>query len=182
MANLSRTAFLAALALTVLCSKHGMAQVPDTAHAGMSASQHAAMHGDKSSKSDTAFAALQARGKMAMGVDQYASVHHFDLLPNGGIIALQMKDDDSLAIAQIRAHLKLIQHAFEAGDFSTPQFVHVREMPGTDVMARRRAQIKYAYNDLPRGAEVRITTSDPEALEAIGNFLAAQRGDHRVEH
>jgi hypothetical protein len=119
---------------------------------------------------------------MAMGVDQYASVHHFDLLPNGGRIALQMKGDDSLATAQIRAHLKLIQHAFEAGDFSTPQFVHMREMPGTDVMARRRALIKYAYSDLPRGAEVRIITSDPEALDAIRKFMSAQRGDHRAEH
>jgi len=148
----------------------------------MSASQHAAMHGDKSSKGDSAFAALQGRGQMAMGVDQYASVHHFDLLPNGGRIALQMKDGDSLATAQIRAHLKLIQHAFEAGDFSTPQFVHMRAMPGTGVMAARRAWIKYAYNDLPRGAEVRITTSDREALEAIRRFMAAQRGDHRVQH
>ncbi|HEV7595747.1 MAG TPA: hypothetical protein VGO33_12180 [Gemmatimonadaceae bacterium] len=153
----SRTPLLLALML-VLSAKHGMAQ------------------------SDSSFAALQARGQMAMGVDQYKSAHHFDVLPNGGRIALQMKDDDSLSTAQIRAHLKLIQHAFEAGDFSTPQFVHMREMPGTAVMARRRAHIKYEYGDLPRGGEVRIITSDPEALAGIRQFMAAQSGDHRVEH
>src|SRR5256885_5772428 len=76
-----------------------------------------------SRKGDSAFSTLQERGKMAMGVDQYASTHQFDVLPNGGRIALEMSTDDALAIAQIRAHLKLIEHAFQAGDFSTPEFV-----------------------------------------------------------
>jgi hypothetical protein len=107
-------------------------------------------------------------------------VHHFDLLPNGGRIALQMNGDDSLGTAQIRAHLKLIQHAFEAGDFSTPQFVHMRAMPGTAVMAQRRSSIRYEYSDLPRGGQLHIVTSDPEALAAIGQFMAAQRIDHKV--
>ena len=124
--------------------------------------------------------ALQARGKMAMGVDQYKSAHHFDVLPDGGRIALEMKDDDSLSIAQIRAHLRLIQHAFQAGDFSTPEFVHMRAMPGTAVMARRKDLIRYAYSDLPRGGQVRITTSDAASLAAIRQFMGAQRGDHRA--
>lgn len=145
------------LALCVLCAKHGMGQ-------------------------DSSFAALQERGKMAMGVDQYASAHQFDVLPNGGRIALEMKNADSLAVAQIRAHMKLIQHAFQAGDFSTPEFVHMRAMPGTDIMSRRKARIRYTYADLPRGGEVRIATADPESLAAIREFLLAQRGDHRAGH
>jgi hypothetical protein len=128
---------------------------------------------------DSAYAALQQRGKMAMGVDQYESQHQFDILPTGGRIALEMKGDDSLSIAQIRAHLKLIEHAFQAGDFSTPAFVHMRAMPGTQVMARNKARIVYSYADLPRGGEVRITTKDPESLAAIRDFMAAQRGDHK---
>ena len=145
------------LALSVLCAKHGMGQ-------------------------DSSFAALQERGKMAMGVDQYASAHQFDVLPNGGRIALEMKGADSLAVAQIRAHMKLIQHAFQAGDFSTPEFVHMREMPGTQVMSRKKALIRYTYADLPRGGEVRIATADSESLAAIREFLLAQRGDHRAGH
>jgi hypothetical protein len=129
---------------------------------------------------DSAFAAVQARGKMAMGVDQYASAHQFDALSNGGRIALEMKDADSLAVAQIRAHLKLIAHAFQAGDFSTPEFVHARGMPGTEVMSRRKDLITYTYADLPRGGEVRIATADPESLTAVHRFIAAQRGDHHA--
>jgi hypothetical protein len=150
----------------------------------MTPAQHAAIHGGHRSTptSDTSFAALQARGKMAMGVDQYASAHRFDVLPDGGRIALEMKDGDSLAVAQIRAHMKLIEHAFQAGDFSTPEFVHARPMPGTDIMSRNKALIRYTYADLPRGGEVRITTTDPESLAAIREFLTAQRGDHRAGH
>ena len=37
---------------------------------------------------DTAFRSMQERGHMAMGVDQYTSAHQFDLLPDGGRIAL----------------------------------------------------------------------------------------------
>jgi hypothetical protein len=131
-------------------------------------------------QTDSSFAALQARGKMAMGVDQYASAHQFDVTPDGGRIALQMKDDDSLSVAQIRAHLKLIEHAFQAGDFSTPEFVHLRAMPGTAVMTAKKDVIKYTYADIPRGGEVRIATSDPDALAAIRSFIKAQRGDHHA--
>lgn len=153
----TRPLLVGLLAISLVCAKHGMAQ-----------------------SRDSSFAALQERGKMAMGVDQYASVHEFDVLPDGGRITLQMKGTDSLAIAQIRAHLKLIQHAFQAGDFSTPEFVHMRAMPGTDVMSRKTSLIGYSYADLPRGGEVRITTADPESLAAIRKFMEAQRGDHRA--
>jgi len=177
------------LALGVFCARHGMAQSSDTAskpldHSAMTPAQHAAMHGGSASKPtpDSSFAALQGRGKMAMGVDQYASAHRFDVLPDGGRIVLEMKDGNTLAVAKIRAHMKLIEHAFQAGDFSTPEFVHARSMPGTNIMSRNKALIRYTYADLPRGGEVRITTTDPESLDAIRDFLTAQRGDHRAEH
>ena len=129
---------------------------------------------------DTAFAALQQRGQMAMGVDQYTSQHKFEATSEGGRIELQRDTADSLGIAQIRAHLKLIQHAFQAGDFSTPAFVHMRDMPGTDVMKAKRDVIEYGYADLPRGGEVQIRTKDPDALAAIKQFMDAQKMDHRA--
>ena len=129
---------------------------------------------------DSSFAAMQTRGKLAMGVDQTTSTHTFDALPNGGRIKLLRDLDDSLGIAQIRAHLRLIQHAFQAGDFSTPQFVHMQAMPGTAVMAQKRDVIAYSYHDLPRGGEVVMTTTDAEALAAIHAFLGAQRMEHHA--
>jgi hypothetical protein len=143
---------------------------------------HHASHADSTgphAAADTGFAALQARGQAAMGVDQYTSTHRFDALPDGGRIELQRDTDDAQGIATIRAHLAGIAQAFVAGDFGTPAAVHAREVPGAAVMAARRAAIRYVYRDLPRGGEVRIVTADPEAIAAIHAFMAFQRGDHR---
>jgi hypothetical protein len=47
-------------------------------------------------------------------------------------------------------------------------------------MAARRATIRYVVESLPRGAAVRLTTGDSSAIEAIHEFLAFQRQDHRA--
>jgi hypothetical protein len=129
---------------------------------------------------DSAFAAMQERGKMAMGIDQYASTHHFDALPDGGRIELIRNDGDSADVRKIRMHMREIARAFASGDFSTPAAVHLRQVPGADVMAARRTAIQYEAHDLPHGAELRIRTTDPEALHAIHRFMAFQREEHRA--
>jgi hypothetical protein len=129
---------------------------------------------------DSGFAAMQQRGHMAMGVDQYTSTHTFDALPDGGRITLVRDASDSAGVGQIRAHLRLIQHAFQAGDFSTPAFVHMKTMPGTEAMASRRNVITYTYSDVPGGGAVRMTTRDSTALAAIHEFMGAQRGEHHA--
>lgn len=128
---------------------------------------------------DTSFAALQERGEAGMGVDQYASAHQFDILDDGGRIELQYESDDPAEIEKIRTHLREIAVAFKAGDFQTPEFVHAGEVPGADVLMARREHVTYEYRPLPRGGEVRITTADPAALEAIRHFMQFQRSDHR---
>jgi len=150
-------------------------ETPSAATAG-AAPTHAA---SSAAGEDTAFAALQERGKMAMGVDQYTSTHVFDSLEDGGRIELQRDEDDPEGVAVIRRHMQEIAAAFTRGDFRIPGFVHSREVPGTRVMAERRAHITYTYRPLPRGGEVRITTRDPVALAAIHEFLAFQRREHR---
>jgi hypothetical protein len=129
---------------------------------------------------DSAFAAMQERGRRAMGVDQYTSTHHFDALPDGGRIELQRDVDDSAGVARIRAHIREIARAFADGDFSTPTLVHLQEVPGAQTMAAKRAVIMYEPRDLPHGAELRIHTTDPDALRAIHEFMAFQRTEHHA--
>ena len=50
----------------------------------------------------------------------------------------------------------------------------------TDVMRELRAAISYEFAALPRGGEVRIRSSNSDAVEAIHSFLAFQRSDHRA--
>lgn len=129
---------------------------------------------------DAAFAAMQDRGRQAMGVDQHTSTHVFDALPDGGRIELQRDVDDDAGVERIRQHLEAIARAFDEGDVSTPAFVHMQSVPGTSVMAAKRDAITYTYNELSRGGELRITTQDPEALEAIHEFMAFQKEEHRA--
>ncbi len=138
------------------------------------------MH-DTTDGRDSAYHAMQARGAQAMGVDQYTSTHHFTDLPHGGRIELERNIADSAGVAMIRHHLRMIARAFGTGDFSTPMFVHMRNVPGTATMAAKRAMITYTMTNLPRGGSLRITTHDPDAIAAVHQFLAFQRCDHRAE-
>ncbi|HEV8176889.1 MAG TPA: hypothetical protein VGP44_04305 [Gemmatimonadales bacterium] len=128
---------------------------------------------------DSAFALLQTRGHVGMGVDQYTSYHRFESLPDGGRISLQRDAGDTAGVAQIRAHMRRIKAAFSRGDFALPGLVHARDVPGTAVMAARRSRISYVTDTLPGGGELRLRTSDPSAIDAIHQFLAFQRQDHR---
>lgn len=129
---------------------------------------------------DTGFAALQQRGKMVMGVDQYTSLHRFDDLPDGGRIILTRSAVDTAGVRTIRAHLSDIARAFAAGDFGHTMAVHQHELPGTAIMRERRTAISYRVDTLPGGGAVRITTRDTTAVRAIHQFLAAQGGEHHA--
>ncbi|HEV7991004.1 MAG TPA: hypothetical protein VGP25_04220 [Gemmatimonadaceae bacterium] len=129
---------------------------------------------------DSSFDAMQRRGRAAMGVDQYTSIHQFEDLADGGRIVLQRDRDDSAGTATIRAHMREIARAFSSGDFTTPATVHLKTVPGAGTMRARRRSIRYEPLDLPRGGALRITTTDPAAIAAIHDFLAFQRGEHRV--
>jgi hypothetical protein len=148
--------------------------------AGLSPMMVQAQAAPRQPTGDTSYTAMQQRGKQAMGVDQYTSTHHFDPLPDGGTIQLVRDVDDTAGVATIRTHIRDIARAFASGDFTTPEFVHMRDVPGTRVMADKKAAISYTSRDLPRGAELRITTKDPEALKAIHEFLAFQKHEHHA--
>ena len=132
-------------------------------------------------QTDTGFASLQERGQAAMGVDQYASTHVFEPLPDGGRIVLQMKEADSTGERVIRDHMRSIATAFGSGDFAIPGKVHgLANVPGTEVMSRLRGEISYGAGELDRGGEVRLTSRNRDAVTAIHDFLAFQRMDHRA--
>jgi hypothetical protein len=129
---------------------------------------------------DSGFAGVQSRGAVAMGVNQYTSTHLFTPLPDGGRIELQRNGADSAGAEQVRRHMATIARQFAAGDFRLPGFVHARGVPGTAVMAAKRAVLRYTVESLPRGAALRIRTTDAEAIAAIHEFLAFQRQDHHA--
>jgi hypothetical protein len=131
-------------------------------------------------RQEPAFAGVQSRGAVAMGVDQYTSTHIFQPLPDGGRIELQRDDRDSLGTRQIQRHMQQIAVSFAAGNFQLPGFVHARTVPGTELMAARRSEISYTVEDLPRGAALRLRSAEPSLVRAIHDFLQFQRQDHHA--
>ena len=117
----------------------------------------------------------------AMGFDQARTTHHFFLYDDGGAVDVGVKDPaDTKNLEAIRSHLPHIAQLFAAGNFETPMTVHQRAVPGTDVMARERGKIVYAFKATPRGGRVEITTTDPLALAAVHTFLKFQITDHKT--
>jgi len=125
--------------------------------------------------------AMTHRGEKGMGFSQTATMHHFLLKPDGGVIAVSAKDaKDTGARDQIRMHLSHIAHAFSAGDFDIPMFVHDQEPPGVPVMKRLAKEIRYEFRETDRGGEVAISSKSSEAVQAIHDFLVFQIREHKT--
>jgi TusA-related sulfurtransferase len=168
------------LSVVMLTGWSGLLAAQDSAsHAPMDHAHmdHAAHH---KALNDSAYTALQQRGGVYMGVDQNKSAHRFDTLADGGRIELQSSTGDSADVAAIRSHFRQIAAQFNQGDFATPFAVHAEKVPGTEVMTRKKDRISYQLVELPRGAQLRLTTKDPEAQKAIAEFMKYQRTEHRA--
>jgi hypothetical protein len=144
------------------------------------AAQHSADHARHHPPGDTAFAALQARGRTHMGVDQYASTHRFDALPDGGRIELQSDRADTAAVSAIRAHMRDNRRRVRTRRLHDAGLVHLKAVPGAKVMAAKRAAIAYAPRDLPRGGRAAHPHARPRGVRAIAEFMAFQRTEHRA--
>ena len=125
--------------------------------------------------------AVNARGEKAMGFSQTATTHHFTLLPDGGFIQVQANSaDDTMGRDHIRAHLQMQSKRFAAGDFSNSEQTHARVLPGTPQMQTLKSAITYKYEEIERGARLRISSKDPAAVAAIHDFLKFQIEDHQT--
>ena len=143
------------------------------------ADQHSS--GDQHPAADPHSSGVDSRGDHAMGFSHESTVHHFVPLPDGGIIAVETTaENDTATRDQIRIHLGHIAQLFKSGDFDIPMTIHDRVPPGVPVMKAKRDTICYKYLATKRGGEVRIRTSDSDALKAVHEFLVFQIQDHRT--
>ena len=124
---------------------------------------------------------MNRRGDAVMGFSHAKTTHHFLLKPDGGVIQVEADDANDIASRdQIRRHLKHIAKKFSEGDFAAPMLIHAQTPPGAPAMQSLKAEIKYEFEELERGGRVRISTSNPEAVKAIHEFLRFQIKDHQT--
>lgn len=139
------------------------------------------LHAQHQQNSPEHFAGVDQRGDEVMGFSHQRTTHRFLAEPSGGIIQVVVQDAaDAESLRQIRAHLAEVARQFAAGDFSMPQAIHDRVLPGVPEMIRRKEAITYLSEDVENGGRVVIRTADPEAVAAIHAFLQAQTADHRT--
>jgi hypothetical protein len=126
-------------------------------------------------------AEVDQRGDEGMGFSHSMTGHHFHLFPDGGSIEVESDSpEDNASKEAIRRHMIAIAGLFAQGDFSLPMFIHDTVPPGVEVMKRLKDQIAYTAENTTKGAQVRIVTTNPEALGAVHEFLRFQIKDHRT--
>ena len=129
----------------------------------------------------TADEQMNKRGDHVMGFDHTKTTHHFLLQETGGSIEITANNaGDVESSEQIRMHLKHIVMMFAEGDFNAPMLIHDQTPPGVPVMQELKSEIKYSFEEIDRGAAVRISTKNPAALKAIHDFLRFQIKEHKT--
>jgi len=125
--------------------------------------------------------AMQHRGNQGMGFDQQKTTHHFQLRKDGGAIQVTAKSvGDKESLDEIRMHLQHIRRAFSAGEFNIPMFVHDQTPPGVPAMTKLKDHIQYKYQSIANGGRVLISSSNPEAIAAVHDFLKFQITEHQT--
>ena len=124
---------------------------------------------------------MNKRGDHVMGFDHTKTTHHFLLQEFGGSIEVTANSSDDLeSSSQIRMHLKHIAAMFAEGNFNAPILIHDQTPPGVPGMQKFKDEIQYNFEEIVRGAAVRIATKNPTALKAIHDFLRFQIKEHKT--
>jgi hypothetical protein len=116
-----------------------------------------------------------------MGFSHEKTTHHFYLFTDGGSIEIASNDPaDAESQKAIRNHLSMIATKFSNGDFTIPMFIHDTAPPGAETMKRLNNKIRYVVSNTVGGAQIRITSDDTEAIQALHDFLKFQIQDHQT--
>ncbi|MDD1608813.1 MAG: aspartate carbamoyltransferase [Methylococcaceae bacterium] len=119
-------------------------------------------------------------GAKVMPFDLEKTVHIFSKTPTGGVQQVVVKDkNDNAQIQLIREHLSKIADEFKRGDFSNPEKIHGRSMPGLAELKKAKAgEITVDYQPLAEGGQITYSTQSSILIIAIHQWFSAQLSDH----
>jgi hypothetical protein len=118
-------------------------------------------------------------GQGVMPFNLGETTHIFEMTDTGGIQEVTADDpDDAAQVQLIQQHLQHEVALFRAGDFSDPTSLHGSGMPGVEDLAAGVQSIQIDYVELPTGAQIIFTTSEPKLITALHRWFGAQLSDH----
>lgn len=119
------------------------------------------------------------RGRHVMPFHLEKTQHIFNKTKHGGLQQVIAKDpNDSEQIGLIRQHLADISLRFQQGDFAKQRRIHGDDMPGLAELSNQYRSVRFAYRDLPNGAEIEYSAEEGALVDAIHRFFNAQLSDH----
>jgi hypothetical protein len=119
-------------------------------------------------------------GRHVMPFDLKLTQHIFTKTESGGIQQVVVRESsDKPQIELIRQHLTKISGEFSHGDFSDPEKIHGKEMPGLATLRTAKpGQLHVQYIELPDGAEITYSSKEAGLVDAIHRWFDAQLADH----
>lgn len=125
-------------------------------------------------------AEVAQRGSQVMPFDLDKTMHIFSKTEQGGIQQVIAKDkSDSRQIDLTREHLIEIGQQFTQRNFSGPEHIHGKDMPGLKELRNAATNaINITYSELDNGAQIEYTSTKPTLINAIHQWFDAQLKDH----
>lgn len=80
----------------------------------------------------------------------------------------------------IRAHLRSEAESFRSGNYSDPAKIHGMDMPGVDALQQGASRVKVALVEVPGGAQITYTSTEPSLVAALHDWFDRQSSDHAM--
>lgn len=120
------------------------------------------------------------RGIQIMPFDLDKTMHIFNKTAQGGIQQVITKDESDFGqIKLIRKHLTEIAQLFSQQNYSAPQHIHGKDMPGLKELGNAPPDaISINYSELDNGAQIEYSSAKTDLTNAIHQWFDAQLKDH----
>jgi hypothetical protein len=128
---------------------------------------------------DNAHSGMNDRAQDVMPFDLSKTTHRFIKDTSGGDETVTANDAaDTHQIDLIRSHLRYEAAEFSKGNYSDPAKIHGMDMPGLKELEAGAARVKVQYADLPTGAHIAYSSTDPTLVTALHDWFDRQTTDH----
>ncbi len=125
--------------------------------------------------------AMAQRAAQVMPFDLNATTHTFTKTSSGGVETVVANDpNDQRNIILIRQHLSKEATKFAQGDYSDPAFIHGADMPGLQQLQAAGNRVHVQYAEIPSGATITYTATDPSLVAAVHSWFDAQSSQHAM--